>query len=146
MPGNEIFGHLESHRAKIEQTRENGARLARAYAKYETNGWGEVLVKQAFDFGCTFLKEPSFTSGIIMRGPLTIGRFPRVTAGVFGWKYDMRGYFTGAYVFFVVETAGFQANNGVLPNQEDPNYKIAHHMTFEGISFKDFDITTDLDY
>lgn len=153
MPGNDVFGDLEQRRQRVDQIRENTPRLARAYATYETQGWGEIIVPTVQHFGCTFITEPYFSSGIVMRGDstseadgqLVSGRYPRVTAGIWRWAHDARGYWIGAYVFFVVETVGFQFTSGEVPSSVDPNYRIAHKMIFEGVSFKDFNVNK-LDY
>jgi hypothetical protein len=147
MPGNEILGPLESRRQQIEQQRENAARLARAYVNTETTGWGEFIKPDVLEFGVTFLAEPTFTSGSILRGDssgptgqLVQGRYPRISVGVWRWQHDANGYWTGAYVFFVVETVGFQMTDGFMPAEDDPAYTIAHHMVFEAVAFKDFEL------
>lgn len=152
MPGNDVFGPLEQHRQRIEQQRENSARLARAYVSTETSGWGEIIKPDVLDFGCTFISEPTFTTGAILRGDssgptgqLASGRFPRISMGVWRWQHDAQNYYTGAYVFFVIETVGFQTSSGVLPVEVDPGYRIGHHMVFEAVAYKNFPLDK-LDY
>lgn len=152
MPGNELFSPLENHRQRTEQRRENSARLARAYVKTETVGWGEIIKQEVLEFGTTFLTEPFFTNGPILRGDssgltgqLVPGRFPRITTGVWRWQHDEKGYWTGAYVFFVVETDGFQMSGGVPSPDADPNYTIAHNMVFEAEAYKALPIDFTLD-
>lgn len=152
MAGNDIFGPLEAHRQRIEQQRENAARLARAYVSTETTGWGEIIKSDVLEFGCTFLTEPTFTTGTVVRGDssgptgqLVTGRFPRVSTGVWRWQNDEKGYYTGAYVFFVVETIGFQVSTGVYPTTSDPSYTLAHNMVFEAVAYKNFPLDA-LDY
>ena len=153
MPGNEVLTPLEQRRAHIEQTRENSARLARAYATHRTTGWGEILVDTPVQFGCTFLKPPAVTSGMVLISSQTgneaepvTNRFPRVNAGVWKWQQDVHDYYTGAYLFFVVETVGFQMTGGYFPyTSSDPGYVIDHHLLFEGVSYKDFNVAL-LDY
>ena len=149
MPGQELFGALEARRGVLERTRENSARLARSYGTHVTTGWGEMVVNTPILFGCTFLAAPAVTAGLVVDssgtggdddadGPLVAGRFPRVQAGVWRWVTDINGHYTGAYVFFVVETVGYQMTGGVMPATSDPGYHLTHHLLFEGISYKDF--------
>lgn len=156
MPGEDVFGSLENRRGQLECTRENSARLARSYGTHVTTGWGEIVAPDPIFFDCTFLNSPAVTSGVVVTsstggndndadGPLVAGRFPRVTAGVWRWVTDVNDNYTGAYVFFVVETAGFQFTAGTLPSTPEPGYHLTHHLLFEGIAYKDFNPTA-LDY
>ena len=145
MPGNDFFGPLESRRQRVEQQRENAARLASAYVSTETTGWGEIIKTDPVLFGCTFLSEPSYTSGAILRGDnsgptgqLVANRFPQVTCGVWRWERDENEHYIGAYLFFVVETAGFQVSGGTYPTDDDPNHTIAHNMIFQAVAYKKF--------
>lgn len=147
MPGNELLGPLENRRDLLERTRENTARLARAYGSHRTTGWGETVVSVPILFGCTFIEQPAVTSGVVVESsataggdePLVEGRFPRVTAGVWKWVQNINDHFTGAYVFFVVETMSYQATGGLYPEtNDDPGYVLTHSLLFEGISYKDF--------
>lgn len=153
MPGNELLTPLEERRAYIERTRENSARTARAYITHKTTGWGEKLVDQPVLFGCTFIQPPAVISGTVVESsvaagddePLVAGRFPRVNMGVWKWVQDVHNFYTGAYLYFVVETVGYQLSVSGFPGGEDPNYSITHHIVFEGISYKDFN-PAGLDY
>jgi hypothetical protein len=149
----DLFRAFEQTRGLRERTRENSARLARAYAKHQTTGWGEILLADPIMFGCTFPDPPAVTSGVVVESstaagddePLVNGRFPRVTVGVWKWVTDVRDHYTGAYLFFVVETMGYQAYGNVYPTTPDPGYTLTHHLLFEGISYKDFN-PAKLDY
>jgi hypothetical protein len=133
MPG--PFENMEARRGQVEAQRENTARLAKSFARWVTTGRGEIQVDSVFFFTCTFIAPPLFTSGfeIDESTPLKDGRFPRVNAGVWQWKQDTRGFYTGAWVYFTVDSLG----PGQDYLRDDPLYKINHHLCFEGIALKD---------
>ena len=122
-------------RGRIEQVKENSGRLAKVFAHYTTTGWGEIAVPEVIEFDCTFLTEPTFTSGIALadRIELLPNRFPRVTAGVYRWRKNAKQQWTGAWVFFCVDT--FSA--AVPTSSLDPNYVLHHHLSFEAVAYKD---------
>lgn len=88
----------DSQRAVIDQfanrnaTAENSSRLAQNTFTYTTTGVGEIVVKQPIMFDCTFIQEPSFTSGVyIASAPDTsLYRYPLVTAGVYRWVEELQ--------------------------------------------------------
>lgn len=139
----DTFREMEQQRAAINRHRENAARLARSYATWTTTGWGEFRVAHCFDFDCIFTEAPIFLTGLAVVDEdnegveLVTGRFPGVTAGVWKWRLNENHYFTGAWVFFNVSTIAFQMTGGAYPTTPDPNYRLVHHMSFEGIALKD---------
>lgn len=150
MPG---FEALETRRAQIHRDAENSARYATSYVSYKTTGWGEFVSADCQYFTTTFVKRPSVAHSLSLDGDtLVTGRFPRVTAGVHKWLQDRDGFYTGAWLFFVVETIGMQAQRTyVLPTSEtastgvvaidvplaaDPNYELLHDFTFTGVAMK----------
>lgn len=150
------FGALERRRAEITRHAENSARYASSYVSYKTTGWGEFLSEDAQYFTTTFVKRPSVSHCLSLDGDELIdGRYPRVTAGVHKWLQDADGFYTGAWLFVVVETFGFQSQKTfVMPTSEstrvavptidlvsgalppDPNYEIIHDFTFTGVAMK----------
>lgn len=121
---NPIVGALESHRAKLEQVWENTARQAWSYASLTTTGVGEIQHPTVVRFDCTFIEQPKVAHGFSLDGDTLVdGSFPTVSAGVWKWWQDKRGFYLGAYVFFVV--------TGVA------SYAIQHDFTFSGIAIKD---------
>lgn len=147
------FASLERRRADVNRHTENTARYASSYVSFKTTGWGEFLSPTAEYFTTTFTKRPSVSHSLSLDGDsLVEGRYPRVTAGVHQWLQNERGFYTGAWLFFVVETVGLQSlRTYVLPTSEservglasvpvpipaDPNYEIIHDFTFTGIAMK----------
>ena len=135
-------------------TAENSARYASSFVTFTTTGWGEFQSPDPQLFTTTFIKPPSISHSFYIDGDdLVDGRFPRVSAGVHRWVQNERGFYTGAYLVFVVETMGIQeqrtyvlptavdGNVGVVnvpvPAVADPDYKLVHTFTFTGIAMKD---------
>lgn len=143
----------EMRRRQVMDVSENGARYASSFITFTTHGWGEFQSPDAQLFDTTFIKVPSISHSFYVDGDsLVDGRFPRVTAGVYRWVQNERGHYTGAYVFFVVETTGLQmqpiyvlptaADGNValvsakVPVPPDPNYDLVHSFTFTGVAMK----------
>lgn len=128
------FGSLEARRASLAAQHENTARMAKFYATWVTKGIGEVIISECLKFSITFLHEPAFTSGIALGDDVDLvpGHFPRATCGVYEWDRNSKGYYTGAYLFFVVDTLGPGQSVG-----NEPSYEIIHHLTWEGTAMKD---------
>lgn len=129
-----IFGSLESHRGRIEQTRENSGRLARSHGTWTTTGSGEMIVPDAFLFGVTFTQQPSVAYGCSMpeiegeSQELVAGSVPRANGGVHRWVRDRNGFYTGANVYFTVDF-GY----GGVPKV----YTIVHSLVFTAVALKD---------
>ena len=153
MPVDPGFQAQEQRRGFLEATRENSARYASAYVSYQTTGWGEFLSPDCQRFTTTFVKRPSVAHSLSIDGDdLVDTRYPRVTAGVHKWLQDERGFYIGAWLFFVVETFGLQTqptyvmptdSDGAVgtvampyPAAADPNYTIIHDFTFTGVAMK----------
>lgn len=150
LSSNPMVAATEAHRAKVEQTRENSARLAQAYITITTTGDGEFQIPDAALFGCTFTEQPIVATGFSLDGlQLAEGHFPRCHAFVRSWVQDDRGFYLGAFIALVVETslivagapdpaptADSNANTGVV-DPIIPVYVIDHDLTFTGIALKD---------
>lgn len=147
------FQAQEQRRGFLEATRENSARYASAYVSFATKGWGEFVSPTAQYFTTTFVKRPSVAHSFSVDGDTLVdGRFPRVTAGVHKWLQNEQGFYTGAWLFFVIETMGMQfaptyamptdADGLVgtvavpLPIPPDPDYDLIHDFTFTGVAMK----------
>ena len=117
------------------QNAENAARLAIVRVMFDSAGWGEFQAPEIFDFGIRFLEEPCVAYGCAIDGDALVPlRYPRCTGGVYRWATDIKGYYTGAWCFFVVDTLS-PANIANVPT-EDPNYDINHYFTFSGVALK----------
>jgi len=152
---NPVVETIEAHRGKVEQIRENTARLASAYATYSTEGDGEFLLDEPHLFGCTFTERPIVAYGFSMgdsdnEDQLVIGKLPTANGGVRRWVTDVRGFYIGAYVFFTVDTATVARTTAPTgaedppslfsppdPNAATPLYRVDHDFTFTGIALKD---------
>jgi len=127
------FAAIEQRRGILEAHRENTSRLAIAQCSFSTHGWGEFKVPEVAYFTSTFIARPSVSVGTSVDGDALVAtRFPRVTAGVYRWLQDVRGFYTGAWVFFVVDTQSAFINT----NRPDPGYDLIHDLTFAGIAIK----------
>lgn len=120
---NPLVASLEQHRGRIEQTRENTARQAWAYGTVTTNGSGSSQLTTVLPFNVTFIERPMVSTGYSTTADLAVDDFPLVTAGVWRWWQDSRGFYLGAYVFFYIES-------GV-------SYGLIHDFTFSGVALKD---------
>lgn len=147
---NEPYGDLETARSRREAQAENEARLAKAYAFWTTQGAGEYLAPQPFKFDVGFVEMPCFSYGYSVvtdeeDQQLITGYYPRAHAGVRDWVREVPPgnqddidpslvpYYTGAYVFFVIDIMGALGVDGTTAF---PNYTIIHHMKWEGLALK----------
>ncbi len=130
------YGLLEAQRARRETVNANAGRAATVSTTWTTKGIGEVRITEPFYFGLLFLEEPVFTSGVVLdmagKNPdLVKGHYPRAQAGIYEWVKPTDDHFTGAYLFFTVDTNGPGQTPGV-----EPNYVIHHHLQFQGQAVK----------
>lgn len=143
----EVFGYESPHiaqtvrRQQINQVAENSARQANAWAAFVTTGWGEVAFPDCYEFDLTFAEQPFVAySCWVQRNALADEdeilvptRFPRCTGGVWGWKQNSRGFYTGAWCYVTVDTQ----SPFIVTVEADPTYTIQHHFTFDGLGIKD---------
>jgi hypothetical protein len=128
------FQALEQRRGQLDAIRENSARLATAQLSFTTHGWGEFKLPEVAYFSATFIERPSVSYGMSIDGDALIPtRFPRVTAGVYRWLQDVKGFYIGAWVFFVVDTQSPFITTTVT---SDPGYDLIHDLQFTGIAAK----------
>lgn len=121
---NPVATNLERHRGMLEQQRENRTRPASCFMKYSTAGQGELLTPRVCRFDVTFVEEPRVFSGWEMDGDTLVkGYYPMVSAGVWKWQRDARGYYLGAWLVFNITG--------------HDTYTIDHHFHFTGIAIKD---------
>lgn len=128
-----LWGAIEERRAHQRAIAENSGRIAKHYATWTTKGIGEIKIDECLRFKVTFIEEPTFTSGTVLAedSDLVDGHYPRATAGVWEWEQTAKGLYTGAYLYFVVDTIG----PGQTPGKE-PQYEIVHHLVWEGKAIK----------
>jgi hypothetical protein len=115
---------LVRRQAYLDQLAENAGRVARVILTFDTTGEGELLVQRALGFELVFSREPAITTGVALTaGRLVKGKFPNVSAGVWKWDRSSKGYYTGAFLFFVCDSGG-------------QPYRLRHTVTFEGDAIK----------
>lgn len=143
---NPVVKALQRQRSQAEQTAENTARTAWSWGSFDTTGSGEIVLATPQAFTCTFIYEPDIAHGFSIdpSTPPKAGRFPRVSAGVSGWVKNSQGFFTGAYVFFAIDTSGPDVDPGPSTtggvnslNDPPPSYLLHHTFTFSGVALKD---------
>lgn len=128
------WDNLEDHRRHLLQTQENSTRLAQAFAHFTTTGWGEWTMQNVARFDCTFIEKPTVAHGIAIEGQdLVATRFPRAWGGVYKWQINNKGFYVGAWCFFVVETQSLLIDTFEL----EPNYTLTHFFHFTGLATKD---------
>jgi hypothetical protein len=126
---------LQAHEARVRQVVGNSARLATAVGFIDTNGWGEFQNEDVIEFGVTYIEEPAMSYGYAIDGDDLVDlRFPRAWGGVYAWDRDTRGFYTGAYVFLIVDTKSVE-DIADVPT-EIPSYHLNHYFTFSGIAMK----------
>lgn len=128
------FEALEQHRGRVEQIAENSARLAFSYAAFDSLGWGEFQVPTVVTFDVTFIERPYVSYAYSVDGDTLVkGRFPRAQGFVYKWRLDTKGFYTGCWVGFTVETQ----SPFIDTDKDDPGYSLDHHFTFAGNAYKD---------
>lgn len=126
-----LFSSIRDQAARVEQTRENGGRLAEAHGLFRTSGWGEMAFQDVIEFGLSFVDAPAIAYGAELNPGQTLvdTRFPRSWGGVYQWKRDAKGLYVGAYCYAVIDAGS------IIP-AGDPGYTLTHHFTFTGIAIK----------
>lgn len=128
------FQALEQRRGQLDQIRENTSRLATCQLSFHTHGWGEFKLPAVSYFTSTFIERPFVATAVSLDGDKLVDtRFPRVSAGVYRWLQDAKGYYTGAWVYFVVDTQSPFITTTVTG---DPGYDLIHDFQFTGIAIK----------
>lgn len=118
-----------------QRNNENVARLAVVRAQFSSAGWGEYDAEDMFEFGVSFLNEPTVGYGMALDGDTLVSlRYPRCTGGVYRWQTNTKDHYTGAWCFFVVDTRSPADIAGVPA--DSPNYDITHYFTFTGLAIK----------
>lgn len=121
---NPVVQAMEQRRGYIEQLRQNTSRLAQSYNSVTTQGGGGLRLPEVIVFNCTFVEQPVVAHGFVVETPLAEDDFPAVSAGVYDFQTDSRGYFIGAWVYVKVVV-------------QDDYPRIHHDFTFTGIAMKD---------
>lgn len=131
---------LEDQRAELARHRENTARLALAFARFETTGQGTIEFEERVDFGLTYIEEPFISYGCQIDMDnladalgLDDGAtppLPQSTGFVTEWDIDDRGFYTGAWVAASIFDPTLQ-----IPT--DVDLVIDHHFSFQAIGLKD---------
>lgn len=139
----------QRQREWVNQHAENSGRLAQAWGVFDSKGWGEKAFKRCFNFDLSFIEPPVVAYGFELDGDTLIDtRFPRCSGGVYRYKTNSRGFYTGAWCFVTVSTQDYYVPlSGEPEAAKDPKYDISHWFTFTGIALKDLgsDVTAAVD-
>lgn len=136
-----MFDRIETRRAEVERHRENRAREAKAFAKFESYAQGPLEFEQPIDFGLTFVDEPFITYGSQLDldelgetlgvEPGDTPTLPLTIGYVTEWDRDERGFYLGAWtavrVWFPTQDA--------VPTETEVH--VYHHFTFAAVAIKD---------
>lgn len=136
-----ILDDVDRRREREQQTRENSARMAQAYAVFHTEGQGTHQYEERVNFGLTFTEKPVVAYGSAcdiddLAELLDIEDSDDtplpVTAGfVTQWDQDERDFYTGCWVAVRVNFPTIDAvDPEALPYVE-------HHFTWSAIAMKD---------
>lgn len=119
-----VFQQLDQRRYYLDTVAENSTRLARVAIRFDSTGFGESYTKHAVTLGVIFVEEPTISTGVALTsGRLVANQYPNVCSGVYKWQRNSQGYYTGAYLFFVVDSAG-------------GDYRLRHSLVFEATAMK----------
>lgn len=134
-PPKEVFNAQEDRRQDRDQMLENAARLAQSRLTAKTTGAGFIVEKTPQYFNCSFVEEPSFTSGAVLNAPPNASyAYPICNAGVYKWERNDKDHYIGAYMYYVVTINALDADE--IPAKA-PSATITHHLLFQGIAIKD---------
>ena len=128
MPGPIVidpYGSIVAGQSRHLQNQENASRYARFECDFVTTGALNQQYPDAVMFDCSFAQKPRIYTGMYVDSASlqSLTTFPAVTVGVSRWISDPNGIYTGAYVFFRVDTT--------LADLE-----IQHSFMFTGIAMK----------
>lgn len=132
---------LERQRAEVDRHRENSARLAQEFHKFESNGQGFIEFEDVCPFEITMIEEPFVTYAAAIDLDV-LGELLELEAGepppiplttgiVTAWDQDDRGFYTGAWVGVRVY---FPSGDAVAA---DLDVAVQHYFTFTAIGIKD---------
>lgn len=143
-----IVDELDARRQYADQIKENSARLAQAFATFDTTGQGSKEFDKRCKFAVTFIEKPivSYCSELdvdvladmqnVDPGEQPI--LPIATGFVTNWDTDDRGYYVGCWVavrvYFPVE------------DLVDITMKVelTHNFTFSAVALKDVPVDVTL--
>lgn len=128
-----LWVEVQQAQQRREAHRENGARDVNLYVTFQTEGSGQ-LISGEVTFELPFFREPTMLSGVALaRLPdETLYRLPSATAGVLRWVRNERGFYTGCFLFFVVECKAVEGQSPTVPAKP----VLYHHLMFTGPSYK----------
>lgn len=139
-----LLDDLDARRERQLNDKENSARLAQAYATFETNGQGTIQYEHRVDFGLTFVEEPVVAYGSVTDVDELADQIGLedsdaatlpITAGfVLNWDRDERDFYVGCWVGVRV----YYPPEDAIPFVAQPT--IDHHFTFSAVAMKDIPV------
>lgn len=136
-----LLDDLDRRREEAARHWENSARMAQAYAVFETTGQGTQQFEDRIDFGLTFIEKPvvSYASSIDVEALAdllgiedeTETPLPNTSGFVTHWDQDERDFYVGCWVAVRV--------NFPFYDYVDPELQpdVEHHFTFSAVGMKD---------
>ena len=132
---------LERRRAEVERHRQNRARLAQEFHKFQSVGQGFIEFDKVAAFDITMIEEPYVSYGATLDldalaeqqnlDPGVDPAIPLTTGVVTEWDRDDRGFYVGAWVAVRV----YFPPTDAIP--ADMDVEILHWFTFTAIGIKD---------
>lgn len=139
-----IVDELDHRRQYADQVRENSARIAQAFATFDTTGQGSTQFEDKVKFDVTFIEKPmvAYAGELdlddladvqnVEAGEMPI--LPICSGFVTDWDTDDRGYYTGCWIAVRVY---FGPEDLVEPTLD---VEMTHHFTFAAIALKDIPV------
>lgn len=144
-----IVDELDKRRQYSDQVAENSARLAHAYATFETTGSGSMIFEERVDFDVTYIEQPIISYGSVLdaddladaqgfdEGDPPV--FPISSGFVVEWDKDDRGYYVGCWVG--VRVAFMQEDYYSFSGSGTVEVEMTHNFTFSAVGLKDVPVT-----
>jgi hypothetical protein len=139
----ELYEDLERARGEQERHKENAARLAQAYAEFDTTGQGSIEFEERVNFGLTFIEKPIVVYGSeldlealddLLENDSEVNDVPALplcSGYVTEWDRDDRGFYKGCWIAARI----FFPSSPAVPT--DTAVVITHHFTFAAVAMKD---------
>lgn len=140
--------NLAAYKAALQQAQENATRRATVDTQYKTTGAGQKRQVHAIEFPVKFITEPHLVTGCgTLKNPdPATWHDPVGMAGVYRWKMDKAGYFTGAFIWIRVEISSISGSGIIITDAglgtglTPKNLKTMIYLTFSGTAVKDVDV------
>lgn len=139
----EFYEEAEYRRQELDRHKENAARLAQAYAEFDSTGQGSIEYERRIDFGLTFIEKPYVAYGAELDLEALddllgkesedngVPALPMCAGYVTEWDRDDRDFYVGCWVAARVNFPTYPVVDATVEVQ------VTHHFTFSAIAMKD---------